>query len=71
MRPALDSWIGSRHGAADRGFAVGSEEDGPLKNRYELSRENEALRDRISKLSAAILRISVSLDVNAVFHEIR
>ncbi len=41
-----------------------------MKSRDELSRENDALRDRISKLSAAILRISVSLDVNAVLHEI-
>ena len=35
----------------------------------ELRRENEALRDRISKLSAAILRISVSLDVSNVLQE--
>ncbi len=36
----------------------------------DLRRENEALRDRISRLSAAVLRISASLDVDAVLHEI-
>ena len=36
----------------------------------ELKREIEALQDRISKLSAAILRISVSLDVNTVLQEV-
>ena len=33
-------------------------------------RENEALRDRISRLSAAVLRISDSLDLDTVLHEI-
>ena len=41
-----------------------------MKNPDELRRENEALRDRISKLSAASLRISASLDVNIVLREI-
>ena len=36
----------------------------------DLRRENEALRDRISRLSAAVLRISASLDLDAVLHEI-
>ena len=36
----------------------------------ELQRENEALRNRIARLSAAILRISASLDVNTVLHEV-
>ena len=36
----------------------------------ELRRESEALRDRISRLSAAILRISASLDLNTVMHEV-
>ena len=36
----------------------------------ELRRENEALRDRISRLSAAVLRISASLDLDTVLHEI-
>ncbi len=35
-----------------------------------LRRENETLRDRISKLSAAILRISVSLDLSTVLQEV-
>ena len=41
-----------------------------MKSRDELERENQALRDRISKLSAASLRISASLDVNIVLREI-
>ena len=36
----------------------------------ELRRETEAFRDRISKLSAAVLRISASLDLDTVLHEI-
>ena len=63
MRLIIDSWIESSHETVDQGFALGRDEEKPLKNRDELSRENEALRDRISKLSAAILRISVSPDV--------
>ena len=35
-----------------------------------LRRENEALRDRISGLSAAVLRISASLDLSTVLHEV-
>ena len=35
-----------------------------------LRRENAALRDRISRLSAAILRISGSLDQNTVLQEV-
>ena len=42
----------------------------PLKNRDELQRENEALRERISRLSAAVLRITASLDVNTVLNEV-
>ena len=36
----------------------------------ELRRENEALRDRTGRLTAAILRISASLDVDTVLQEI-
>ena len=36
----------------------------------DLSRENEALRERISALTSAILRISASLDVDTVVREI-
>ena len=41
-----------------------------MHSRGELKRENEALRDRISKLSAAVLRISESLDVGTVLQEV-
>ena len=41
-----------------------------MKSPDELRRENAALGDRISRLSAAILRISASLDVNTVLHEV-
>ena len=41
-----------------------------MKSREELRRENEELRDRISRLSAAILRASASLDLNTVLHEV-
>ena len=36
----------------------------------QLRRENQALRDRASRLSAAMLRVSESLDVEMVLHEI-
>ena len=36
----------------------------------ELRRENEALRERIARLSAAVLRISASLDVMTVLQEV-
>ena len=41
-----------------------------MKSRDELERENQVLRDRISKLSAASLRISASLDVGIVLREV-
>ena len=41
-----------------------------MKSRDELQRENEALRGRISRLSAAVLRITASLDVNTVLNEV-
>ena len=41
-----------------------------MQSHDELRRENETLRDRISKLSAAILRISESLDVGTVLQEV-
>ena len=40
-----------------------------MKKPDELQRENEALRERITRLSAAILRISASLDLNTVLQE--
>ena len=36
----------------------------------ELRRENAALRERISRLNAAILRINASLDLDTVLHEV-
>ena len=51
------------------GSVSGSEEGRPLTNPDKLRRENEALRDRISKLSAASLRISASLDLGTVLRE--
>ena len=41
-----------------------------MKNADELRRENDVLRDRISRLSRASLRISGSLDVDTVLHEV-
>ena len=41
-----------------------------MKSREELTREVEVLRDRISKLSAASLRISASLDIDTVLTEV-
>ena len=40
-----------------------------MANLKEITRENEALRKRVSQLSAAILRISASLDVDTVLQE--
>ena len=44
-------------------------EEGPLR-RSDEQRENEALRERISTLSAAILRISATLDLDTVLGEV-
>ena len=41
-----------------------------MKSADEFSREIEALRERIASLSAAILRISASLDVDTVLNEV-
>ena len=43
---------------------------GELKPADELRAENEALRDRLSRLSESSLRISESLDVNTVLREV-
>ena len=47
-----------------------SSQGGALKRADELRAENEALRDRLSRLSASSLRISESLDVNTVLREV-
>jgi len=41
-----------------------------MTSREELKRENEILRERVSKLSAASLRIGASLDVGTVLREV-
>ena len=41
-----------------------------LKNPDGLRQENEVLRDRLSRLSAAVLRVSASLDLNTVLQEV-
>ena len=41
-----------------------------MKSPDDLDRENEALRERISRLSAASVRINASLDLNTVLQEI-
>ena len=41
-----------------------------MKSSEECRRENEALRDRVSRLSSAILRISESLDLGTVLREV-
>ena len=44
--------------------------EGGLNGIDELRRRNEALQERISRLTAAILRVSASLNVNTVLQEI-
>ena len=41
-----------------------------MKNSDELRQENEVLRNRLSRLSAAVLRVSASLDLNTVLQEV-
>ena len=63
MRLKPGSSIESMDGDAEPGLGPGSDQEGRMQSSDEPRREIEALRDRISKLSAAILRINVSLDV--------
>lgn len=67
---APESCIESTYRDAEPGLGPGSDTGRGIQNPGELRREIEALRDRISQLNAAILRISVSLDVSAVLHEV-
>ena len=46
------------------------EEGGPLQGHDGLRRENEALRERIARVSAASLRINETLDLATVLHEV-
>ena len=41
-----------------------------MKNPDELRQENDMLRDRLSRLSAAVLRVSASLDLSTVLQEV-
>ena len=41
-----------------------------MEGSQRLRRDNEALRERVSKLSAAALRVSASLDLDTVLHEV-
>lgn len=52
------------------GFVAGSDREGRMQIPDELRRGNEALRDRIFRLTAANLRIGVSLDVHPVLREV-
>ena len=62
----------NRSSIEDRGDEVRAQgrQGAPVKKPDELRRENEALRERITRLSAAILRISASLDLNTVLQEV-
>ena len=70
--PARDG--GSADSASERAGVspgAGREERGELSQDQEgLRRENEALRERISRLSKAILRINETLDLPTVLHEV-
>ena len=57
-------------GDAESGFGPQVTGRGPLKGFEELRQENQALRGRNTRLIAAILRISASLDVDTVLQEI-
>ena len=67
---ASGSFIESTYWDAEPRPDPGSETERGIQNPDELRREIEALRDRISKLSVAILRISVSLDVRSLLQEV-
>ena len=63
MCPKPGSGIESMHGGAEPKLGPESDKEGRIQSPDELRQEIEGLRDRISKLSADILRISLSLDV--------
>ena len=70
MRPQSGSGFVSLHGNAEPRLGPESDKEGRMQSPDELRQEIEALQDRIFKLSAAILRISVSLDVRTVLQEV-
>ena len=68
LDPASSAETG--RGRTGAGLDGESREGRELKSRDELTSEIEVLRDRISRLSAASLRISASLDPNTVLSEV-
>ena len=70
MQPKTGSGIGSMQGNAEPGIGPGADKEGGMQSPDELTRKVEALEDRISKLSSAILRISESLNVSTVLQEV-
>ena len=57
------------HGDTEPGPPPGSDEEGPLKSRDEPKRGIKALREQVSKLIAAGLRATASLDVGTVLRD--
>ena len=58
------SWQQSNRGSSfQRSNEAVRQKVAALKNPEELQGENEVLRDRLSRLSAAVLRVSASLDM--------
>ena len=70
MRLKPGSSIESMDRNAEPRLDPGSGKERRMQRPEELRREIEALRERISKLSAASLRISSSLDLNTVLREV-
>ena len=70
MRLEPGSLVETGGGGLEAGLVSESQEGGELKSRDEMMQEIAVLRDRISKLSAASLRISASLDLDTVLSEV-
>ena len=70
MHPQPGSGIVSMQGNTEPKPGPGSGKEGSMPSPDELRRKIETLEDRISKLSAAILRISESLDVSNVLQDV-
>ncbi len=70
MHPQPGSGIVSMQGNAEPKPGPESGKEGSMPSPDEMRRKIETLEDRVPKLSAAILRISVSLDVNTVLQEV-
>ena len=70
MRLEPGSLVETGGGGLEAGLVAEREEGGELKSPDELMQEIAVLRDRISKLSAASLRISASLDLDTILSEV-